>query len=67
MKRFWVFFVIVIFLLIGNGCASEKKAYNEKRGLMLLENTQLGRNKEYNSKHYRRTLNKTYKKYKNNN
>ncbi len=63
MKKFWMFFIIVIFLLVGNGCASSKnsyykkkhqivkgKDYNSNRGLMLLESTQLGRNKYFYSK-----------------
>jgi hypothetical protein len=44
------------------GCASRKKAYSEKRGLMLLENTQLGRNKGYYSKHKAKKLDRHYKK-----
>jgi hypothetical protein len=44
------------------GCASAKKSNAEKRGLMLLENTQLGRNKGYYSKHKAKTLDRSYKK-----
>ena len=32
-------------------CSTSRKSYNEKKGLMLLENTQLERNKAYNSRH----------------
>jgi len=66
MKRFLMFIVVITFLLVGNGCASEKKAYNEKKGLMLLENTYIGRNKYYNSKQNKERNNKTYKKLKKN-
>lgn len=74
MKRFWVFFVIVIFLLVGNGCASTKNPYYKKksstlskrgyganRGLMLLENTQLGRNKHFYSKSNQKKIRKRKK------
>jgi hypothetical protein len=57
---------VLVFLLLTvalAGCASsKKKIYNEKRGLMLLENTQLGRNKGYYSKHKARTIDHSYKK-----
>jgi hypothetical protein len=59
------------------GCASSSKSfykkkhptetsrsYSEKRGLMLLESTQLGRNKALYSKHNVKTLKKARKKYK---
>ena len=36
--------------------------YSEKRGLMLLKNTELGRNKHYNSPKYQRTLKHNYKR-----
>ena len=44
------------------GCASSRKNYREKRGLMLLETTQLGRNKGYYSNHKAKKLNKDYRK-----
>ena len=63
MKRFLVFFVVFLLLLLGDSCSSskntfykkkyqtvKKKDYGEKRGLMLLENTQIGRNKYFYSK-----------------
>jgi hypothetical protein len=47
------------------GCAtSKKKVYIEKKGLMLLETTQLGRNKGYYTKHKAKSLNRDYKSYK---
>jgi len=56
--------VIVLLLLEAAfaGCAAKKKSYSEKRGLMLLENTQLGRNKGYYSKHRAKQIDKNYKK-----
>jgi hypothetical protein len=54
-------FIIVVILL--TGCAANKRAEKEKKGLMLLETTQLGRNKGYYSKHRAKTLNKDYRKY----
>jgi len=56
---------VLILLLLAvafAGCASAKKNYNEKRGLMLLESTQLGRNKGYYSKHKAKKSDKNYKK-----
>lgn len=63
MKKFLLFITILLLILIGNGCSTSKNAfekkkyhsiskkdYKSKKGLMLLENTQLGRNKYYYSK-----------------
>ncbi len=67
MTRFIISVLILVVLAsVSGGCASGKKAYNEKRGLMLLENTQLGRNKGYYSKHKAKTLDRSYKKIKKN-
>ena len=40
------------------------KSYTEKKGLMLLENSQLGRNKYMQSKSYSKMIKKSHKKYK---
>jgi DMSO reductase anchor subunit len=40
-----------------------RKSYSEKRGLMLLNNSQLGRNKYGASPRYQSKLKKSYKKY----
>jgi hypothetical protein len=63
MKRI-VLILLVIFLMIFAGCATQRKAKAEVdlRGLMLLENTQLGINKVYHSKHYQKVLKRNYKK-----
>jgi len=57
---------LLAFLLLA-GCSSTKKSYSEKRGLMLLENTQMSRNKALYSKHNRQTQKAAYKKFKKNN
>jgi hypothetical protein len=44
------------------GCASSKKDYRERRDAMLLQTTQLGRNKGYYTKHKKKNINKSYKK-----
>lgn len=69
MKRTAYIILLIILALILSGCATKRKArdYGEKRGLMLLENTELGRNKHYNSAKYQKTLKKNYKKFKKNN
>jgi len=54
--------VLMVLLVALAGCASSKKNYHEKRGLMLLETTQLGRNKGYYSKHKAKNINKDYRK-----
>jgi hypothetical protein len=54
--------VLLVIAVELTGCSSGKKNYSEKRGLMLLETTQLGRNKAYYSKHKAKTLNKEYRK-----
>lgn len=67
------YFLIILFFLAS--CSPSKdfykrkyphdsrKAISEKRGLMILKNTQLGRNKHFSDKAYRNRLKKTYKKY----
>ena len=64
MKRTVIIILLIISAIILSGCATKKKArtYGELRGLMLLENTQLGRNKHFNSPKYQKTLKKNYKK-----
>ena len=56
--------VLILFMLALGiaGCASGRKSYTQKRGLMLLENTQLGRNKGYYSKHKAKQIDHSYKK-----
>jgi hypothetical protein len=76
---FWVLVILglTIFLLLS--CSTPEKSfykkkhprethrgYKEKRGLMLLDNTKLGRNKYINSSRYQSKLKKSYKKHENN-
>ena len=63
MRKLFISVLILSLLAAADsGCASRKKNYNEKRGLMLLESTQLGRNKGYYSKHKAKKIDKNYKK-----
>jgi hypothetical protein len=63
MVRLIISLFITLTLEMGlTGCASGKKNYSERRGLMLLETTQLGRNKGYYSHHKAKKLNHDYKK-----
>ena len=63
MRKLIISVLILLLLEVAlAGCASKKKSYSEMRGLMLLENTQLGRNKGYYSKHKAKKVNKNYKK-----
>jgi hypothetical protein len=67
MKRIIILLLALLlltFVLIS--CAASRKNHDELRGLMLLENTQLGRNKAYYSKHNIKTRNEAYKKFKKN-
>jgi hypothetical protein len=64
VKKTVYIIIVIIFTIIFSGCATRKKArdYSELRGLMLLKNTELGRNKVYNSPKYQRMLKNNYKK-----
>ncbi len=57
---------IIITLVIASslsGCASARKSRSDLSGLMLLENTQLGRNRSYYSKHGRKKLIKKHARF----
>lgn len=64
VKKFVIIILLILFALLNYSCATKRKAneYNDLRGLMLLENTQLGRNKHFNSPKYQRMLKNNYKK-----
>lgn len=53
---------LLVLIIALAGCATRKKDYQSRRGLMLLETTQLGRNKGYYSKHKAKTIDHEYKK-----
>lgn len=55
--------LLLLLAIVLPGCSSGKKSRSELRGLMLLENTQLGRNKTYYSKHKAKKFTKDYKKF----
>jgi hypothetical protein len=65
MFRRIISILTLIFIVAAfTGCAtSKKRTYSEKKGLMLLDITQLGKNKGYYSKHRAKSINKDYKKY----
>jgi hypothetical protein len=58
--------VLLFFTLVMTSCATSRKNHAELRGLMLLENLQLGRNKAFYSKHNIKTRNEAYRKFKKN-
>jgi hypothetical protein len=63
MSRLIVSVLIVLILSVHlAGCASSKKDYRERRDAMLLQTTQLGRNKGYYSKHKEKKIDHSYKK-----
>jgi hypothetical protein len=67
MKR--LIFSIIIFLLIVvalTGCYPGRKSQSELRGLMLLENLQLKKNRAFYSRHNIKTKNEAYRKYRKN-
>ncbi len=56
---------VIISLMLAaalTGCSPGKKSYTELRGLMLLENTQIGRNRSYYSKHKAHKISKAHRK-----
>jgi hypothetical protein len=58
--------VLLFFTLVMTSCATSRNNHAELRGLMLLENLQLGRNKAFYSKHNIKTRNEAYRKFKKN-
>jgi uncharacterized lipoprotein YajG len=57
---------ILLFAVVLTGCAASRKSQNELKGLMLLDNLQLPRNKAFSSKHNMRTKNMAFRKYRKN-
>jgi hypothetical protein len=64
MKR-WVLsvFILVIFVALFAGCVSGRKHQSVLRGLMLQENTELGKNRAYYSKFNIKTRKAAYRKF----
>ena len=65
MRKTLYIIIVIIFAIIFSSCATKRKAndFNEKRGLMLLENTELKRNNYFNSREYHRKLKRVEKKF----
>jgi len=55
--------VVLVLVTVFSGCSSARKSNSELRGLMLLETTQLGRNRSYYSRHDANRLEKKHKKF----
>jgi hypothetical protein len=54
---------LLVLALASTGCASSRKTDRKLRALMLQENTKLGRNKAYYSKHNKKTKRIAYRRY----
>jgi hypothetical protein len=64
MMRFIISLLVILVLVpFLSGCASSKKNTTELRGLMLLENTQLGRNRSYYSRYGAKKLVNKHQKF----
>jgi hypothetical protein len=59
--------ILLLFVVALTGCYSSRKSQSELRGLMLLENLQLKKNKAFYSRHNIKTKKEAYRKYKKNN
>jgi hypothetical protein len=59
-------FILLLFVVALTSCATSRKSHSELRGLMLLDNLQLSKNKAFYSRHNIKTKNEAYRKYKKN-
>jgi hypothetical protein len=67
MKRLIISVLILLLVAMAfTSCATSRKSKGELKGLMLLDNLQLPRNKAFYSKHNMRTKNMAYRKYRKN-
>jgi hypothetical protein len=67
MKRSIISVLIMLLLAVSfSGCATSRKSHAELKGLMLLDNLQLSRNKAFYSRHNTRTRNDAYRRFKKN-
>jgi hypothetical protein len=67
MKRLIIsMFILLLFVVALTSCATSRKSHSELRGLMLLDNLQLSKNKAFYSRHNIKTKNEAYRKYKKN-
>ncbi|HKK42677.1 MAG TPA: hypothetical protein VJ963_09730 [Bacteroidales bacterium] len=63
MKLLMSLLISLVIMSSLSGCAPAKKSRSDLSGLMLLENTQLGRNRSYYSKHGRKKLIKKHARF----
>lgn len=56
-----------MFITVIPGCSSSRKTFHELKGLMLLSNLQLEKNKAFYSKHNVKARNDALKRYRKNN
>ncbi len=64
MVRFIISLLVVLMLVASlSGCSSARKSTSELRGLMLLEKSQLGRNRSYYSRHEAKKLADKHQKF----
>jgi hypothetical protein len=67
MKRLIKHILILLLLALAlTSCASSSKNRSELRGLMLMDNKQLPRNKQYYSSHNKKVKREACRKYRNN-
>jgi hypothetical protein len=67
MKRLIISVIILLLVAMAlSSCATSRKNQSELRGLMLLNNLQLPRNKAFYSRHNIKTRNEAYRRYKKN-
>jgi hypothetical protein len=67
MKRLIIsMLILLLFVVAFTSCATSRKSHSELRGLMLLDNLQLSRNKAFYSRHNIKTKNEAYRKYRKN-
>jgi hypothetical protein len=64
MMRFIIsLLVVLVFVTFLSGCSYSRKSKTELRGLMLMENTQLGRNRSYYSRYGEKKLVNKHQKF----
>jgi hypothetical protein len=68
MKRLLTLVLTLLLAVVTfTGCATSRKSQDELRGLMLLDNLQLSRNKAFYSRHNIKLKQDAYRRYKKNN
>jgi hypothetical protein len=67
MKRLLISVLTLLLVTVAfTGCATSKKSQDELKGLMLLNNLQLSRNKAFYSRHNIKMKQDAYRRYKKN-